>query len=67
MNEHEEKALVALSAAIERDIKMIAQHPVRILDTINTLSNMIIIRDYLQAKAAVPSKAPAKAKTGDKK
>jgi hypothetical protein len=66
MNEHEEKALVALNAAIDRDIKMIAQHPVRILDTINTLSNMINIRDYIEAKAAVPKKAPAKAK-GDKK
>ena len=66
MNEHEEKALAALDKAIERDIKMIAAHPVQILDTVNTLSNMINIRDYIKAKAAVPSKAPAKAK-GDKK
>jgi len=66
MNEHEEKALAALDAAIERDIKMISQHPVRILDTVNTLSNMINIRDYIKAKAAVPKKAPARAK-GDNK
>ena len=62
MNEHEEKALVALNAAIERDIKMMAAHPVRILDTINTLANIIIVRDYIEAKAAVPKKAPAKVK-----
>jgi len=62
MNEHEEKALAALDAAIERDIKMIAAHPVRILDTVNTLSNMIVIRDYIKAKTAVPKKAPVKVK-----
>lgn len=66
MNEHEEKALAALDAAIERDIKMMAAHPVRILDTINTLANIITVRDYIKAKAAVPKKAPVKAK-GDKK
>ena len=66
MNEHREKALEALNKAIERDIKMIAAHPVRILDTVNTLSNMIVIRDYIKAEVAVPKKAPTKAK-GDKK
>lgn len=66
MNEHKEKAIAVLEAAIERDIKMIAQHPVRVLDTVNTLSNMIKIRDYIRAEVAVPQKAPTKAK-GDKK
>jgi hypothetical protein len=66
MNEHKEKAIAVLEAAIERDIKMIAQHPVRVLDTVNTLSNMIKIRDYIKAEVAVPKEAPTKAK-GDKK
>ena len=66
MTEYEEKAVAALEAAIERDIKMMAQHPVRILDTVNTLANIIHVRDYIKANAAVPKKAPAKAK-GDKK
>jgi hypothetical protein len=66
MNEHEEKALEALDKAIERDIKMMAAHPVRILDTVNTLANIITVRDYIKARVAVPKKAPTKAK-GDKK
>jgi len=66
MTEYKQKAVAALEAEIERDIKMIAQHPVRILDTVNTLSNMINIRDYIKAEVAVPTKAPTKAK-GDKK
>ena len=66
MNEHKEKAIAVLEAAIERDIKMIAQHPVRVLDTVNTLSNMIRIRDYIKAEVAVPKETPTKAK-GDKK
>jgi hypothetical protein len=66
MNEHAEKALEALDKAIERDIKMMAAHPVRILDTVNTLANIITVRDYIKAEVAVPKKAPTKAK-GDKK
>jgi hypothetical protein len=63
MNDYEQKALAALNAAIDRDIKMIANHPVRILDTVNTLANMVNIKKYIEANAAVPEKAPAKARS----
>lgn len=60
------KAVIALEQAINNDIDMIARHPYRIRDVVNNLANMINIQNHIKAKAAVPKKAPVKAK-GDKK